>query len=441
VDDAINAKSVITVDEGSTMFPDTAKDGKVKIELGDDPEKKGEYEYSFTVMPLEDSKEFRLRTDTFIQWIAGNAGYGMLQDTATTLMGSKAVYEVNGVTYEDAYLIDADVNMDGETNADDAQAILNHIAGAEKEGDKFDAAAADVNGDGKITSYDAKLLLENAATPTITITEPTKVNVKLTLDPGDLAFLNSYFTKGFYVQGYTYVEPVADAEGAMDVMHSIPILGYYGSWTDPAMLDRTSVIDEAYGTGKLPYIGNTNINYLTMKNADGDSFIYMGNPYVVEDEFPVERLAMNSEDTIAAYNYLNIRNLANLGFAVQDENGKVLYSQVTPTQKYGAYYYVNGGTWQNTSPANYNVGKKLAAAGVKEDDVVTVGFYALPEYYGILAAKLNGEVATSGSLTDDGFRAVLENGLVGKKVGNTYEIPATFPEKARRLPLSGLTRT
>jgi hypothetical protein len=148
VDDAINAKSVITVDEGSTMFPDTAKDGKVKIELGDDPEKKGEYEYSFTVMPLEDSKEFTLRTDTFIQWIAGNAGYGMLQDTATTLIGSKAVYEVNGETYEDAYLIDADVNMDGETNADDAQAILNHIAGAEKEGDKFDDKAADVNGDG-----------------------------------------------------------------------------------------------------------------------------------------------------------------------------------------------------------------------------------------------------------------------------------------------------
>ena len=430
VDNAINAKSIITVDEGSTIFPDTAKDGKVKIELGDDPEKKGEYEYSFTVMPLEDSKEFRLRTDTFIQWIAGNAGYGMLQDTATTRIGSKAVYEVNGETYEDAYLIDADVNMDGETNADDAQAILNHIAGAEKEGDKFDAAAADVNGDGKITSYDAKLLLENAATPTVTVTEPTKVNVKLTLDPDDVAFLNNYFTKGFYVQGYTYIEPVADAEGAMDVVHSIPILGYYGSWTDPAMLDRTSVIDEAYGTGKLPYIGNPNINYLTMKNADGDSFIYMGNPYVIEDEFPVDRLAMNSEDTIAAYNYLNIRNLANLGFAVQDETGKVLYSQITPSQKYGAYYYVNQGTWQNTSPANYNVGKKLAAAGVKEDDVVTVGFYALPEYYAILAAKLNGEVATSGFLTDDGFRAVLENGLVGDGAGIKYtvKIDNTVPE-------------
>ena len=44
------------------------------------------------------------------------------------------------------------------------------------------------------------------------------------------------------------------------------------------------------------------------------------------------------------------------------ETGKVLYSQITPSQKYGAYYYVNQGTWQNTSPANYNVGKKLAAA-------------------------------------------------------------------------------
>ena len=423
VADAVAAKSYILMDEDATMFPNSAKDGKVKVELGDDPDYTGEYSFSFTVYPMEGKKEFTLRTDIFTQGVAGDGGYGMLQDTATMLIGSVATYEVNGETFEDAYLVEADVNKDGTTDAADAQAILDHITGAEAEDAEFDAKVADVDGDGKISSYDAKLILDSCATPTISITEPTKVTVNLKIDEDWMALLlGRYFTKGFYIQGYTYVEPVADEEGAMDVVHSIPIMGYLGGWTDPAMLDRTSVIDEAYGTGKLPYVGTGDFNYMVMKDAEGASSIYMGNPYMVEDVFPADRLAMNSEATIASFNYLNIRNLSNLGFAVMSEDGRVLYSQVTPGNKYGAYYYVNGGAWQNYSPANYSVNKKLAAAGVKEGDKVTVGFYALPEYYATQAAKLKGEVATTGSLDNDGFKSVLEAGIVGDGAGIKYDV-------------------
>ena len=423
VADAVAAKSYILMDEDATMFPDSAKDGKVKVELGDDPDYTGEYSFSFTVYPMEGKKEFTLRTDIFTQGVAGDGGYGMLQDTATMLIGSVATYEVNGETFEDAYLVEADVNKDGTTDAADAQAILDHITGAEAEDAEFDAKVADVDGDGKISSYDAKLILDSCATPTISITEPTKVTVNLKIDEDWMALLlGRYFTKGFYIQGYTYVEPVADEEGAMDVVHSIPIMGYLGGWTDPAMLDRTSVIDEAYGTGKLPYVGTGDFNYMVMKDAEGASSIYMGNPYMVEDVFPADRLAMNSEATIASFNYLNIRNLSNLGFAVMSEDGKVLYSQVTPGNKNGAYYYVNGGTWQNTNSSNYSVGKKLSAAGVQEGDKVNVGFYALPEYYAIQAAKMNGEVAASGYLNNDTFKAVLEAGIVGPGAGMNYTV-------------------
>ena len=422
--DATAAKSYILMDENATLFPDTAKDGKVKVELGDDPDYTGEYSYSFTVYPLEGAKEFTLRTDIFTQGVAGNGGYGMLQDTGTMLIGSVATYEVNGETYEDVYELEADVNMDGETNEADAQAILDHLTGEEAEDAKFDAEAADVDGDNAITTLDAKLILDSAATPTITITEPTKVTVNIKIDEEWKALLlNYYFTKGFFVEGYTYVEPVADEEGALDVVHSIPIFGFCGSWTGPAMLDRSSAIDEAYGTGKATYITNAkNSQYLSIKDPDGAASIYMGNPYMIEDEFPVERLAMNSEATITAFNYLNIRNAATLGFAVQDEEGNVLYAQATPTQKFSAYYYVNGAVWQNTSPANYNVGKKLSQAGVKEGDVVTVGFYALPEYYGVLYAKNNGEVAESGGLDTEGFKAILESGVVGDGAAIKYTV-------------------
>ena len=423
VADAIAAQSYILMDENASLFPDTAKDGKVKAELGDDPDHTGAYDYSFTVYPYEGSKEFTLRTDIFTQGIAGNGGYGMLQDTGTMLIGANTTYEINGETYQNTYHVDADVNMDGETNAADAQAILDRITGAEEEGAPFDEDVADLDGDGEITSYDAKLLLDSAESPIIEITEATKVNVHIELDSEDKEALLGYFTKGFYVQGYTYVEPVADEEGAMDVVHSIPILGYCGSWTDPSMFDRTSVIDDAYGTGKLPYVANNNkINYLTMKDANGASAIYMGNPYTVEETFPADRLAMNSNDTIASYTYLNIRNLATLGFAVQDESGKVLFAQSNPTWKNGAYYYVNGGTWQNYGTANYTVGKKLSAAGLKEGDKATVGFYALPEYYGQVYAAMNGKVAEIGSLSLDGFKAVLEAGIVGDGAAIKYDV-------------------
>jgi|GEM_PF-366004 Bacterial surface proteins containing Ig-like domains len=440
VDDAVSAKSFILMGEDSTLFPDTAKDGKVKAELGDDPDRTGEYSFKFTVNPIEGAKEFTLRTDLFLQDYAGNGGYGMLQYTGTTSIsnvigyfgmsdpGYEVTYEVNGETYENTYMLEADVNMDGVTNAADAQAILNYLTDKLPEDADFDEAAADVDGDGKITTYDAHLILEAAATPTITAEEPTEVivNIKLTDTAKEVL---DYLYNSTYIQGYTFVDPVATREGEMDVVHSIPILAYYGSWTDAAMLDRTSAIDEAYGTGKLPYIGVTNINYLTMKTPNGESVVYMGNPYMVEDKFPAEKLAMNSEATITSYTYLNIRNLTNLGFAVQDEEGKVLFSQVTPTSKYGAYYYVNGGSWQNTSPATYNVGKKLSAAGVAEGDVVTVSFYALPEYYAMVAANMKGEVATSGSLTNEDFAAVVESGVIGEggKIAYTVTIDNTAP--------------
>ena len=54
VSGAINAKSYILMDEEATMFPDSARDGKVKAELGDDPEHTGEYSFKFTLNPLEE---------------------------------------------------------------------------------------------------------------------------------------------------------------------------------------------------------------------------------------------------------------------------------------------------------------------------------------------------------------------------------------------------
>ena len=426
VADAVNAKSYILMDEGSTILPDTAKDGKVKAELGDDPERTGSYTYSFTINPLDDKdKQFTLQTDIFTQDIAGNAGYGMLADTWTRLLDAELTYEVDGVKYNVVSERDADVNGDGETNAADAQAILDYLTDKLGEEEEFDDEAADADFDGMITSKDAYVILESMTTALITAPagEATEVKVTVRLSDAYKEYLDYYYTGGAYIEGYTYVIPYSTEEGEItDVTHSIPILAYYGSWTDASMLDRDSVIENAYGIGKLPYLGNSNTNYMTVKDENGASSIYMGNPYTVEDEFPAERLALKSSDQIASFNYLNIRNAATLGFAVQDEDGEVLLAQSSATNKFSAYYYVNGATWQNTSPSTYNVGKTLSSAGVKEGDKVTVGFYALPEYYGIVDAKANGEVATTGSLDNEGFKRALTSAMLGDGAGIKYAV-------------------
>ncbi|MBR4424972.1 MAG: S8 family serine peptidase, partial [Oscillospiraceae bacterium] len=424
VGNAVNARSYILMDEEATLFPDTARDGKVKAELGDDPERTGAYSYSFTVYPLsEEGTKFDFRTELFTQGVAGNGGYGMLQYTGTMLLDADVSYEAKGETYRDYFTADADVNCDGETNAADAQAILDKLSGALAEDADYDEAAADLDGDGAVTTVDARLILESAETQYIDVTEPTTVTVNIQLDPEWMEALDYYFPGGSYIQGYTFLEPDSSNEGAeVDVTHSIPILAFYGSWTDASMFDRTSAIDEAYGTGKVPYLSKTNINYLSIRSESGVTRVYMGNPYVVEDEFPTDRLAINANDTIYQANYLPIRNIGSSAPAVLDEEGKVLWLGNVGGTRYSAYYYVNGGAWQNLSPATASMNKSLGSLGLEPGDKVTVGFYALPEYYAVQYAKENGGVASSGSLDAEGFRAVLESGKVGAGAAIAYTV-------------------
>ncbi|MBQ2634327.1 MAG: S8 family serine peptidase [Oscillospiraceae bacterium] len=421
---AVSAQSYILMAEDATMFPDSARDGKVKAELGDDPARSGSYSYSFTVYPLSEAgTRFHFRTDIFTQWIAGNGGYGLLQDTGTVLLGSDVRYEVNGETYSDYFTLDADVNGDGETDEADAQAILDKLSGALAEDAAFDAAVADVDGDGTVTTVDARLILASAATQYVDITAPTEVTVNIQVDPDDVAFLNNYFTGGFYIEGYTYLEPDASDEGEiLDVSHAIPILGFCGAWTDASMFDRTSPIGEAYGIGKLPYLANSKTNYLSIRSADGTTRTFMGNPYTVEERFPADRLAVNGNDTLYQVNYLPIRNIGSSAAAVLDAEGKVLWLGSVGGTRYAPYYYVNGGAWQNYSPASASINKTLGSLGLKSGDQATVGFYALPEYYAIQYAKENGSVAASGALDAEGFRAVLESGTLGEGAGIDFTV-------------------
>ena len=64
-------------------------DGKIKAELGDDPEKEGEYSFSFTVNNLSGrAQSYTMRGDFFTQDLFEDLGYTWL-DTQTAALAAQ----------------------------------------------------------------------------------------------------------------------------------------------------------------------------------------------------------------------------------------------------------------------------------------------------------------------------------------------------------------
>ena len=234
----------------------------------------------------------------------------------------------------------------------DAQSILDYITGEAAE-DELDLKAADMDGDEAVTSKDAQLLLEftpegyksNYIVPANGKAEVT-VYIDITED------LSNY-PSGAYIEGYTYANCITDTkEGvSFEHSHSIPILGFYGSWTDASMFDKFSYYDgleisELMGddpdeyTDLYTYTGNWMTNFMTIK-SDGQVLPFIGNPYKVEEEgFPYDRLAISSDTEITDFYYNLIRPAGTLGYAVssldKDNNiTEVLDASVTGYQDTG----------------------------------------------------------------------------------------------------------
>lgn len=431
---ATKALSYILMGEDATA---SAADGKVKVELGQDAARVGEYSYSFSVNNFSDTDlVYNFRTDLFTQ--APAAAYGqlyMLRDTMDFEPG--ADFDVS-YAYPETEVTGHDVNKDGSTDQADAQAILDYLTG-EVDGEELDLEAAEMDGAEGITSYDAQLLLkweEQSGVGSLLVPagESADVTVYLTLSEDVKAFLDAYYTGGAYIEGFTYVLPVSETEDGelLDVAHSIPVLGFYGSWTDASMFDTQSPVSAAYGNTKESYTGNYNTNLLTVNYGDGAS-VFMGNPYVIEEEFPAERLAVNSNTKFVNFKYNLIRNSATTGWMAYDENGSVL-KDALGGPAYSAYYHVNQGVWMGTNTLTASVNTSAKALGLKEGDSFTIGFYAVPEYYGM---ELSG--GETNAISAEDIIQLMDEGEIGEgaRIGYTFAVDNTAPEASAVLSEDG----
>ena len=387
---ATSAGTYIMMDKNANAG---AADGKVKVELGDDPQRTGEYSFGFTINNLKDiATSFNLSADFFTQDVFANqfedGSVVNFEDTYTTDLSSNVTWTVDGQVVEMAApegLANCDFNGDGKVTKADGQALLDYVTGVLDSISNKDNA--DFDNDGNIDTYDAYLFFKQLSKCTVEIPANGSVHVEvnakvLGLDEYDKASDNT----GTYVEGYVYANELASDEGVKGDSHSIPVLGYYGSWTDPSMFDIGSYLEyqEAHSESRVPYMyaasqSATKYQGVTVQYA-GDPFVYYfgGNPYM-EETYDPNRASINPDTTVfVRATFSLIRNAADARVTITGENGNVYYDKASGSPTASAYYYSNGAAWRN---AQGNIGINTAPTAAANGEKITVKVTEAPEYY------------------------------------------------------------
>jgi len=423
VDAAVSAKTYILMNEDATA---SYADGKVKAELGDRPERDGVYSFSFTVNNLTD-KDVTFEapvTDLFTQALE-NDGANLSHLTRALGAANEGVSYVwdAGESTDEGH----DVNMDGVTDGRDAQAILDYLTDTYPEDQPFDEEAANLDGseDGKPSTYDAHLLLNwtpgsgGVSGYTVPANGQAAVTVNIRLTAAQLAILNDEHRDGAYVEAFV---KLTEKNG---VTHSIPVLAFHGSWTDPSMFDAVRYEESYLGTTQSSYFGASDTNGMQIRNGTATAWV-TGNPYVKETPFPADRLAVKSDATIYQVKYNLIRAGA-VGVGITKDDGTVLYSTTPSFNQSAAYYNTQLTTpaWQNTTTSSTSINKTVSSLSLNEGNAFTAGVYAVPEYY---AYRANGSDKTS-AVSSDQFKTLLKNGTLGKGayIGYTFTVDNTAP--------------
>ena len=380
------------------------EDYKVKAELGDDPARSGIYEFEFTINNLTDSeKVYALEADLFRQDVFEyqEGSEIWLLDTWTTGLDADVTFYSDAMTAASGK--SHDLNGDGVTNVDDADYLLEYVIGNVSEL----KADGDLSGDGQISSYDAHLLLASLGGDTVTVPAngSVTVEVRMALTAEAKAELDTETPNGTFVQAFVNARSVADDEGEAGTVHSIPVLAFYGSWADPTMYDRGTLMDLVYMTSNTaPYlyrfIGPYG-NALGIDFGDGTEYYYGGNPVLDDETYLPERNAFNSQDAskLTEQGFTLIRGAGAARIQVTNAETGEVYLSKELGELYPAYYNAGFGQWENTIQyAKLNwTGSDASGEPLAEDTLVNVTLTAIPHYYRQADGSFSYEDAGKGS--------------------------------------------
>lgn len=279
----------------------------------------------------------------------------------------------------------------------------------------------DLDSDGDTDSHDAYFLLKQLNTGLVTLAPGGKaeIRVKVALTQEQKALLDEGYANGAYVEGYFFAEQLPTEEGVLGTVHSIPMLAFYGNWSDPSMFDRGTYIGRLYGDQTPTYVASLTDNSLGIKYpGDTDVYYYAGNPYMVEDSYPAGREAISMETTVYSQQVSLIRNAAAVTTMVTNQDGEYLYIADPVTLVNGAFYHANSGRWYNTNNT-FTLNKRVSSLGAKEGDTITISFVAIPEYYEV-----------DGNLTARQIQDLMDQDVLGDGVymSTTMKVDSQAPE-------------
>lgn len=313
-----------------------------KVELYDDPDQTGSYNYSFNVTNFGDTTLF-YDLNTVAQTEGVNSDYA---DQGYLFMShSPMALAASTGESTSAMAPKFDVTDSGVCDSHDAYWIYRSaVAGAAMDENwtdvefRYNTNGDDVVNDADVQSYlNALVGLDSdtdlaaqvmAVAPSATET----VSVNVTLADSDRTYFADNYPNGGYVEGFTFLTAL-NANGT-DL--SLPYLGFYGDWTDAPIFDGDNDNEDTHGF----FWGDENVvdysQYMSVlwTNLGGQTSSWVPglNPYVTE-EFDLSHVSL-SPNGDGNGDYLDdmyvslLRNAATLTFTYTDTNtGEVYFSE------------------------------------------------------------------------------------------------------------------
>ena len=376
-----NASAATTSQAYILVGDKEGNDGKVKVELGDDPDRTGKYSFDFTVYNMGNDKAYFKLDSTFLteavlqQYFIANSSYKL--NPKVTIKGGS-----------EAFLYDVDGN--GKVSYSDVFALLYHINLKQQ----YDIVstfpeAFDFNGNGNVDTDDVAALLKAVKRPSkssinlkekvFAVKDNAKVSVTVTLSNEDRQYLDANFENGMYIDGFVTLD------GKVDL--SVPVLAFYGNWSDASMFDPFDAMEYFCGDEyQMTYNGVEVTNFLTYQFAgDSKSYYYVPNMYEEDGEYIPDRNAISSlsGDKFGSFNFTLIRNASNVKATVTNAETGEEYFAKDFGSALGTYYNVNQGAWQSTRasvPLNW-AATDAEGNPLPDGTKVNISVSAVPAYY------------------------------------------------------------
>lgn len=363
-------------------------DGKVKLTFGDDAERTGVYTGSFSVQNLSDSPlHYALSGKVTTMAVEEIEGGDYMSDSAYAL-DANVTFSADG---KSVYVYD--LNGDDKVDEQDALVLLKAANGTHDALDAETVQKYDLDADGTITTADAQLYLAAvkgdksvvdvyAVTYEVPANGSMNVSFTVRLTDGDKAWLNGHYPNGSYIEGFLYADS-CDGDGRQ---LSVPMLGFYGSWAEPSMYDKSVYLEDMCTEGATGYVAQRT-NFLVQRMAGSTSGYYFGgNLYAEDDEAIADRASFANEsgNTIYAAVPTMIRNASDLKVTIRNAETGEVYTTVDYGTATGAYYSASSAAWSATG-TQVNLSWRGTAADNKtllpEGTPIEVVTRAVPEYY------------------------------------------------------------